>query len=356
MAPSSFSCLFGVTPPPVTVTGEKYDKYVASTVAAVLAASKGEEARRSSSDTRWPLALVIYDVQDEPSRSGQERPFPYRPSVSPHTFCASLVDELPSGFPVILTVAAFDRSPSDEPLLSLLNGKPVPNTAGCLVVGKCGASSPPDSISDTFPNLASLVSSFAPKFTKYVLGGIALPERNLSGRGEGREGKLMCHKTKAGITFFTTQVVYDADAAIILLRDYAAALAEEGDSSVEPAKVYLTFAPFSRSSVLSFLRWLGVSVPASTAARVLSTKAQPPLSQLASAAATSVDIVVEIYRRILDAVRRMELAVPVGFLVEAVSHYGAEVQAVPTMAARLGDVLAQHEEELGSSKRARVAQ
>ena len=72
--------IFGIVPPPETVSIEKRDAMVES-VGRALAA--------------LPLdAFVVYDVQNEAGRDGSERPFPYTPSHDNRLFCRDVRDAL----------------------------------------------------------------------------------------------------------------------------------------------------------------------------------------------------------------------------------------------------------------------
>jgi len=41
-----------------------------------------------------PDGLVVYDIQNEPGRSGQPRPFPFLPTVSPEVYAYTELAEL----------------------------------------------------------------------------------------------------------------------------------------------------------------------------------------------------------------------------------------------------------------------
>lgn len=121
-----------------------------------------------------------------------------------------------------------------------------------------------------------------------------------------------------GIKFYTSQVVYNADNAIALLRDYDELCKLE---EKEPTRLVFTFAPFGSESTVHFLRWLGVELPEGTVKRVIS---RPSLKARVD---ESVEICWENWKRILDASRRLKLSVPIGFSVESVSKSKMESEA-----------------------------
>ncbi|MFB3921655.1 MAG: hypothetical protein ACE145_08035 [Terriglobia bacterium] len=76
------------------------------------------------------------------------------------------------------------------------------------------------------------------------LGGITLPSRP-------NESDRIRNKHSAGITFFTSQVLFDSNDIVWLIQRL---------NGVE-ARIFLSFAPVSHPRDLEFLRWLGVDIP-----------------------------------------------------------------------------------------------
>jgi 5,10-methylenetetrahydrofolate reductase len=83
------------------------------------------------------------------------------------------------------------------------------------------------------------------------LGNIAIPQR----KGEAHR---MLAKTRAGATFFTTQILFDPGAALATLREYSALAKAEG---VRPGAVLLSVAPITDEADCEFVRWLGAEIP-----------------------------------------------------------------------------------------------
>lgn len=77
-----------------------------------------------------------------------------------------------------------------------------------------------------------------------TLGGITIPSRV-------REAERIRRKAEAGLTFFTSQVLFDANDIVWLLQRL---------NGLE-ARIFLSFAPVSHRRDLEFLRWLGVDIP-----------------------------------------------------------------------------------------------
>lgn len=77
------------------------------------------------------------------------------------------------------------------------------------------------------------------------LGGIIIPSRL-------HESERIRRKSAAGLTFFTTQILFDSNDIVWLVQQL---------NGLE-ARVFLSFAPVSHPRDLQFLRWLGVDIPA----------------------------------------------------------------------------------------------
>jgi 5,10-methylenetetrahydrofolate reductase len=78
-----------------------------------------------------------------------------------------------------------------------------------------------------------------------TLGGISIPSRV-------HEAERVRSKAAAGLSFFTTQVLFDSNDIVWLIQRL---------NGVE-ARIFLSFAPVSHPRDLEFLRWLGADIPA----------------------------------------------------------------------------------------------
>jgi 5,10-methylenetetrahydrofolate reductase len=83
------------------------------------------------------------------------------------------------------------------------------------------------------------------------LGNIAIPQRT-------GEAHRMLAKTRAGASFFTTQILFDSESLRRTLREYDALCQKAG---IPAAAVLLSFAPLSDESDAEFVRWLGAEIP-----------------------------------------------------------------------------------------------
>ncbi len=78
-----------------------------------------------------------------------------------------------------------------------------------------------------------------------ALGGISIPSRL-------HEAERIRRKAASGLTFFTTQVLFDPNDIVSLVQRL---------NGLE-ARLFLSFSPVSHARDLEFLRWLGVDIPA----------------------------------------------------------------------------------------------
>ena len=79
-----------------------------------------------------------------------------------------------------------------------------------------------------------------------TLGGISIPSRT-------NEADRIRKKAAAGMSFFTTQVLFDANDIVWLIQKL---------NGLE-VRIFLSFAPVSHPGDLKFLRWLGADIPPS---------------------------------------------------------------------------------------------
>ena len=135
-----------------------------------------------------------------------------------------------------------------------------------------------------------------------LLGNIAIPQRT-------GEAHRMLGKTRAGAAFFTTQIVFDAEAVVRMIREYDRLCRQ---ASLVASPVVLSFAPLSDEQDVAFVRWLGADLPDSAERAILDgTNGEA----LARSVARSLAVWDEIVRSsVADSVE-----VPLGVNVEQVS-------------------------------------
>lgn len=290
--------LYGIAPPKLATDPERL----------------GEIAAQQITRLRMlePDGLVVYDIQDEPGRNGQARPFPFLPTVDPEVYAYGALAELAIPKIVYRCVGA---QPRDE-FSSWIDTVRAANRRLSVFVGAPRGRS-------QLPSLplaeAYALARGAPNL---VVGGIAIAERHLAKEDEHQR---ILAKQDAGCRFFITQSVYDAASTKSLLSDYALSLQACGRS---PAPVVLTFSPCGSVRTLEFMKWLGISFP-----RWLENELRHSPDTLER----SVDLCESVFTDVQDYAREKHL--PLGINVESVSIRKSEVEASVELFRRLSSRL-----------------
>ena len=287
--------LYGIAPPKLATEPERLAEIAAQQVARVRLLA--------------PDGLVIYDIQDEPGRNGQARPFPFLPIVAPEVYADGSLAELELPKILYRCVGADSR----EVFSRWIDGvRATPHRRLGVFVGAPGARSTGAGLALTE---AYAIARAAPNLT---LGGIAIAERHVAKEDEHQR---MLAKQDAGCRFFITQSVYDAASTKSLLSDYALSLQASGRS---PAPVVLTFSPCGSVRTLEFMKWLGISFP-----RWLENE----LRHSADTLERSIDLCQSVFNDVQEYAREKRL--PIGINVESVSIRKAEVDASVELYRRL---------------------
>jgi hypothetical protein len=285
--------LFSITPPRRSTPPEDADRIAKVTI---------ERLRPLDLD-----ALVVYDIDDESDRNPDERPFPYLPTQDPGEFHARHLADWDRPVVVYRCVGKYDATDLEDWLAAQ-----DPEQVRTVFVG---ASSSSKEVRTSLAEAHDLWRTTRPELP---LGGVAIPERHSAG---GSEHQRMVRKQRDGVSFFVSQVVYDADAAKSMVSDYHYACLDLGQ---EPVPVIFTLSVCGSLKTLAFLEWLGVDVPRWM--RNDLERSDDPLS-------ASFEHCLATARELATFCRR--LGAPYGFNVESVSIRRAEIDASVRLAERL---------------------
>lgn len=153
-----------------------------------------------------------------------------------------------------------------------------------------------------------------------LVGNIAIPQR------EG-EAHRMLAKTRAGAAFFTTQIVFDADATFRMVQQYDRLCRQ---ASLAAAPVLLSFAPLVDEQDAEFVRWLGADVPEAAERAILE-------GDEGGAVERTVARALEVWESVRDRVHAESVEVPLGVNVEQISarHLAHACSMVSALAGRL---------------------
>jgi len=287
--------LYGIAPPKLATSSERLQE---------IAAQQVDRLRMLAPD-----GLVVYDIQDEPGRSGEERPFPFLPTIDPETYAREGLADLAIPKIVYRCVGANPRQVFSSWIDTV---RATPDRRLSVFVGA------PRGRSDSSGVRLAEAYALAGAAPNLLVGGIAIAERHVV---KEDEHERMLAKQESGCRFFITQSVYDASSTRSLLSDYALSLQARGHS---PVPVVLTFSPCGSVRTLEFMKWLGISFP-----RWLENELRHSTDTLER----SVDLCEDVFSDVQDYAREKHL--PLGINVESVSIRKSEVDASVELYRRL---------------------
>ncbi len=188
--------------------------------------------------------LILYDIQDEKSRTSEERPFPFMETLDSFAYSEKYLR--PLTIPKIIYRSVGKYSPAE---LSQFLTSASPDENLTVFVG---ASSKSQEIT-MFMNDAYKLK--AETNTDLLLGGVTIPERHQS---KGDEHIRVFDKISQGCSFFVSQGVYDVNASKNFLSDYYYYGQEH---NIPLAPILFTLTPCGSVKTLQFMKWLGISIP-----------------------------------------------------------------------------------------------
>jgi 5,10-methylenetetrahydrofolate reductase len=134
------------------------------------------------------------------------------------------------------------------------------------------------------------------------LGNITIPQRT-------GEAHRMLAKTRAGAVFFTTQILFDADQVVQLVREYDLLCRQ---AAIPPVAVVVSFAPIADEQDVEFVRWLGADISETAEAAILG-------DDESRIARRSEERALLVWKALSKVVKEEGLAVPLGVNVEQIS-------------------------------------
>lgn len=222
--------LYGITPPKKGTEAEKIAEIAAKQVARIKA---------------LPIdGLVMYDIQDETSRTSAKRPFPFLETLDGFAYCEQELAALDVPKIVYRSVGKYSSAELSQFLLNCDSQR----HATVFV----GAPSKTESVTLSMKQAYALKQQTR---NDLLLGGVTIPERHQS---KGDEHLRIFNKIEQGASFFISQGVYDVNASKDFLSDYYY-YGKEHDISLAP--IIFTLTPCGSVKTLEFMKWLGISIP-----------------------------------------------------------------------------------------------
>jgi 5,10-methylenetetrahydrofolate reductase len=245
--------------------------------------------------------VIIYDIQDESSRTAVPRPFPFRKTVDPREY-SQLISQL-SELDVITykSVAQRDEAEFNAWLDETAEKYKLKNI---VLVGS------PSSTGDIKLSLPNAYKALASHKSNTFLGGVTIAERHASKRNEHER---LLEKIDQGCEYFISQAVYNAQETIDLITSYSRSCRHNG---ISPKRIILTFTPCGGEKTLDFMKWLGISVPEATKWRILDSN--DSLNE-------SIRICRDNLNQILQSCAHLD--VPLGLNIESLTNRKEEIDA-----------------------------
>ncbi|HEB94170.1 MAG TPA: 5,10-methylenetetrahydrofolate reductase [Gammaproteobacteria bacterium] len=188
--------------------------------------------------------LILYDIQDEKSRTSEERPFPFMETLDAFCYSKEYLRSLPIPKVIYRSVGKY----STAELSQFLKSASPKDTLTVFVGSPSKSQSVTLSMNDAYKLKAETGSNL-------LLGGVTIPERHQS---KGDEHIRVFDKISQGCTFFVSQGVYDVNASKDFLSEYYY-YGQEHDIPLVP--ILFTLTPCGSLKTLQFMKWLGISIP-----------------------------------------------------------------------------------------------
>ena len=188
--------------------------------------------------------LVLYDIQEEGSRTSEERPFPFMETIDSFTYSREYLSSLSIPKIIYRSVGKYSRAELSRFFTCLS-----PENELTVFVGASSVSQEVTmSVGDAYELRREINNDV-------VLGGVTIPERHKS---KGNEHIRVFNKISHGCSFFISQGVYDVNASKDFLSDYYYYGKENG---IPLVPIIFTLTPCGSEKTLQFMKWLGISIP-----------------------------------------------------------------------------------------------
>lgn len=222
--------LYGITPPKKGTDSEKIKD---------IASRQLQRLQALNID-----GLILYDIQDEASRTSEERPFPFMETLDSYNYSKDYLSDLEVPKIIYRAVGKYCK---DE-LTNFINTASPEEILTVFV----GAASKTQEVTLSMNEAYELKG----KINKELLvGGVTIPERHESKKDEHLR---VFNKISQGCSFFVSQGVYDVNASKNFLSEYY----YYGQKKNLPlAPIIFTLTPCGSVKTLQFMKWLGISVP-----------------------------------------------------------------------------------------------
>lgn len=245
-------------------------------------------------------ALIVYDVQDESTRTNEERPFPFSSALDPFTYTSQYLHTLDIPKIIYRPASMFSK----EELADWLNGLKSNGFYPVFV----GLPSP------DFVPVTTLTEAYEIWRRDHemhsVIGAVTIPERHAV---LGDEDVRMMDKVSCGVSYFISQCIFNVEYAKQTLTALVNTCASRNQ---ELPTIIFTLTICGSLKTLDFMHWLGIHVP---------DNIKEELKVCSNPAGRSVEIATEIAKDLIQYCQ--ERSIPFGFNIESVAVRKEEVEA-----------------------------
>jgi len=188
--------------------------------------------------------LILYDIQDEKTRTTEERPFPFIETLDSFSYSRDYLSSVPVPKIIYRSVGKYTRDELAGILARI-------SQQGDLTVF-VGTASKSQQVTMSLSEAYKLKREVNPDL---LLGGVTIPERHIT---KGDEHLRVFSKIAQGCSFFVSQGVYDVNASKNFLSDY---YYHGREHNIPLVPIIFTFTPCGSLKTLQFMKWLGISIP-----------------------------------------------------------------------------------------------
>jgi hypothetical protein len=278
--------LYGITPPKASTPVEKLPS---------IAEKSLNTLRGLDID-----ALIVYDVQDESTRTTEERPFPFSSALDPFTYTTQYLQALDIPKIIYRPASMFTQ----QELADWLNGLKQHGLYPVFV----GLPSP-DFVPKT--TLADAYAIWRRDHQHHsVIGAVTIPERHAVLQDEDVR---MMDKVSCGVTHFISQCIFNVEYTKQMLDALTKTCQEQNR---ELPTIIFTLTICGSLKTLDFMEWLGIHVPEDI---------KEQLKVSSNPAGLSVEIATAIAKDLIHYCQQQ--SIPFGFNIESVAVRKEEVEA-----------------------------
>ncbi|MCG8571330.1 MAG: methylenetetrahydrofolate reductase [Spirochaetes bacterium] len=220
--------LYGLTPPKMQNSREKNLE---------LSKKRLERIKNVNID-----GLVIYDIQDEVSRTKETRPFPFLPTLEPMDYYQNYLSGLEVSPVIYQCISKYPLADIDQRILKQNN----------LCTVFVGAPSRTEQVLTTLNQAYQYYQQSSPVIP---LGGVLISERHQT---KGDEHLRIAGKQQKGCRFFISQCVYHAENFKNILSDYYYHCLE---NQLDMVPLIMTVSPCGSQKTVDLFKWLGIHIP-----------------------------------------------------------------------------------------------